>query len=354
VAQATASTRYTRVHVCARSRAQHTCTRGRAHTHPHTLSLLVSLSIFFSLFPLHNHTSTHPPSRAHATTQTEFTDITAHLKEVADLVGSSLFRCLSGDLKAEYEVGGADAKEQAEPGARGGGNGGGARQPPRGRRPPSCPLAWLSATRRVAGLPFVCFIVPSRPADGPWIASLYRLSGAQDVLALTEDAILSPDALDGSGHAADGAAASPRGAPTPPSKDSCGAAAGALLFQGVGLRHCLVPRAPGCLLNTPRDEERGPPLTTPGDRPIACCLPPTQAPSTAVAAGRPGSAAGPPRPPPAAAGAASPQALGATASAAAAAPPRMPTSWAAQSAPRAAAWYLPAAAASQVSPRTRA
>ncbi|KIZ00957.1 Serine/threonine-protein kinase ppk16 [Monoraphidium neglectum] len=88
--------------------------------------------------------------------QTEFTDITAHLKEVADLVGSSLFRCLSGDLKAEYE----------------------------------------------------------------------------DVLALTADAILSPDALDGSGHAADGAAASPRGAPTPPSKDSCGAAAGALNSSG--------------------------------------------------------------------------------------------------------------------------
>lgn len=39
--------------------------------------------------------------------------MTAHLKEVCDLLGGGLMRCFAGDLAAEYEVGAAGGAEAA-------------------------------------------------------------------------------------------------------------------------------------------------------------------------------------------------------------------------------------------------
>jgi hypothetical protein len=40
----------------------------------------------------------------HETLQTEFTEVAGYLKEVADLIGCGLIRCMSGELAGEYQV----------------------------------------------------------------------------------------------------------------------------------------------------------------------------------------------------------------------------------------------------------
>jgi hypothetical protein len=47
---------------------------------------------------------TPPQPPKHETWQTEFTEVSAYLKEVADLLGGGLMRTLSGELANEYEV----------------------------------------------------------------------------------------------------------------------------------------------------------------------------------------------------------------------------------------------------------
>ncbi|KIY93100.1 hypothetical protein MNEG_14863 [Monoraphidium neglectum] len=163
--------------------------------------------------------------------QTEFSEVSGYLKEVADLVGGGLMRCLLGELKQEYEDG--------------------------GRRPGAAVAAFKlgagdSARRRhLARLRTLC-----------WSAHYLDARVPQAVQQLSEDGLMSPDRTEGShsgplgsgtqgGGASSGGAAPGGGGSSPSQAGQAGAqgptggngAAGTPVHSGSGFVPAGAPRA---------------------------------------------------------------------------------------------------------------